>query len=221
MTREKASFLVSEKILRAQAPNIESQTWWLTRANMRGNEAYNTKANMQALNKVSKDPAAASKAYTKFWNEINSLDLACTKKELDLAKKEYSDVLAALAVAEREAPESSVIALFKQQDARDAAESEKRAAERAAAEPVARKPQSFRWPAAQHEDPLASHAAGMQQAQDSQKVEMRHERTTATQVTAGIRWEQGARTFEWPGAVVEAARSRAAEIGRASCRERV
>ena len=55
------------------------------------------KANMQAINKVSKDPAAAGKAYSKFWSEINQLDLACTKKELDLAKKEYQDVLAALA----------------------------------------------------------------------------------------------------------------------------
>ena len=31
-----------------------------------------------------------------FWTEVNQLDLACVKKALDLAKKEYSDVLAAL-----------------------------------------------------------------------------------------------------------------------------
>ena len=95
VTREKAAFDVSAKIIESQGKNIESKTWWLARDNLRG-QAYNMKANMQALNKVSKDPAAASKAYTKFWNEINSLDLACTKKELDLAKKEYADVLAAL-----------------------------------------------------------------------------------------------------------------------------
>ena len=29
-------------------------------------------------------------------SEINQLDLACTKKEFELAKKEYGDVLAAL-----------------------------------------------------------------------------------------------------------------------------
>ena len=95
VTREKSAFEVSAKIVKGQAGNIDSKTWWLVRDNLRG-QAYNMKANMQALNKVSKDPAAASKAYTKFWNEINSLDLACTKKELDLAKKEYADVLAAL-----------------------------------------------------------------------------------------------------------------------------
>ena len=96
VTREKAAFDVSAKIVESQGPNIESKTWWLARDNLRG-QAYNMKANMQAMNKVSKDPAASSKAYTKFWNEVNSLDLACTKKELDLAKKEYADVLAALA----------------------------------------------------------------------------------------------------------------------------
>lgn len=36
------------------------------------------------------------KAYAKFWKEVDSLDLACKKKELALAQKEYSDVLAAL-----------------------------------------------------------------------------------------------------------------------------
>merc|ERR1719230_456840 len=96
VTREKAAFDISAKIVSSQGPNIESKTWWLARDNLRG-QAYNMKANMQALNKVAKDPAASSKAYTKFWSEINALDLACTKKELDLAKKEYSDVLAALA----------------------------------------------------------------------------------------------------------------------------
>merc|ERR1719453_1314860 len=96
VTREKAAFDVTAKIIESQQANIDSKTWWLARDNLRG-QAYNMKANMQAINKVSKDPAASSKAYTKFWSEINALDLACTKKELDLAKKEYADVLAALA----------------------------------------------------------------------------------------------------------------------------
>jgi len=95
VTREKAAFSVSEKILKAQAPNIESQTWWLVRDNMRG-QAYNAKANMMALNKVSKDPKAAKRLYDKVWNEANQFDLALTKKEKDLAIKEYSDFLAAL-----------------------------------------------------------------------------------------------------------------------------
>jgi len=95
ITREKAAFEISEKIVRSQLPNIESKTWWLARDNFRG-QAYNMKANMKALNSLSADPAASAKAYSKFWSEVNALDLAMVKKELDLAKKEYSDVLAAL-----------------------------------------------------------------------------------------------------------------------------
>jgi len=97
VSREKAAFDVSAKIIRSQGGNIDSKTWWLVRDNMRG-QAYNMKANMLALNGVlpADKQASAKKAYSKFWTEINSLDLACVKKELDLAKKEYGDVLAAL-----------------------------------------------------------------------------------------------------------------------------
>ena len=95
ITREKAAFEISEKIVRSQGPNIESKTWWLARDNFRG-QAYNMKANMKVINTQSADPAASAKAYSKFWSEVNALDLAMVKKELDLAKKEYSDVLAAL-----------------------------------------------------------------------------------------------------------------------------
>jgi hypothetical protein len=97
VSREKAGLIVSTKIVRDQGKNIDSKTWWLVRDNFRG-QAYNMKANMLAINKVL-DPAAkatADKAYKKFWNEVDQLDLACTKKELDLAKKEYGDVLDAL-----------------------------------------------------------------------------------------------------------------------------
>ena len=41
-------------------------------------------------------PKDADAAYKKFWSEIDQLDLACKKKELALAQKEYGDVLAAL-----------------------------------------------------------------------------------------------------------------------------
>jgi len=61
-------------------------------------QAYTMKANMRAINAVL-DPAgkvAATKAYDKFWKEIDSLDLACRTKELALAQKEYQDVLDAL-----------------------------------------------------------------------------------------------------------------------------
>jgi len=95
VTRETAALEVSKKIVRSQLPNIESKTWWLVRDNFRG-QAYNMKANMRAIIKVQSDPAKAQKAYNTFWSEVNTLDLACVKKELDLAKKEYQDVLDAL-----------------------------------------------------------------------------------------------------------------------------
>jgi len=95
VTREKAAFDVSVKIVTSQGPNIESKTWWLVRDNLRG-QAYNMKANMLAINKQLTDKKAADAAYKKFWKEIDALDLACKKKELALAQKEYSDVLAAL-----------------------------------------------------------------------------------------------------------------------------
>jgi hypothetical protein len=107
VTREKAGLEVSKRIVRSQQKNIDSKTWWLVRDNLRG-QAYNMKANMLAIQNVM-EPAAkakATKAYSKFWSEINSLDLACVKKELALAQKEYMDVLDAL--TEYEATISSV-----------------------------------------------------------------------------------------------------------------
>ena len=68
------------------------------RDNFRG-QAYTMKANMLAMNAVISDPKAkkdATAAYKTFWKEVDSLDLACRKKELALAQKEYADVLDAL-----------------------------------------------------------------------------------------------------------------------------
>merc|ERR1719387_3516393 len=104
VTREKAAYDVSAKIIRAQGKNLDNKTWWLVRDNFRG-QAYNMKSNMLAINKVlePKAKASATRAYKKFWTEIEQLDLACVKKELDLAKKEYGDVLEALTQYEKEA----------------------------------------------------------------------------------------------------------------------
>ena len=101
VSREKAAYEVSKKIVSSQSANIDSKTWWLVRDNFRG-QAYNMKANMLAINNVlpAEKKPAADKAYKKFWSEVNQLDLACVKKELDLAQKEYGDVLAALTAYE-------------------------------------------------------------------------------------------------------------------------
>merc|ERR1719247_779819 len=80
VTREKAAYEVSAKIIRSQEKNIDSKTWWLVRDNMRG-QAYNMKANMKAMYSVLEGDkkVTAKKAYDKFWTEINQLDLACVK----------------------------------------------------------------------------------------------------------------------------------------------
>jgi hypothetical protein len=95
--REKKAFQVSKNIVNSQQKNVDSKTWWLVRDNLRG-QAYNMKANMKAINAAlpAEKKGAAVKAYDTFWKEINSLDLACVKKELDLAQKEYADVKEAL-----------------------------------------------------------------------------------------------------------------------------
>jgi len=101
VTREKKAFEVSKNIVNTQGPNIESKTWWLVRDNLRG-QAYNMKANMQAINEVlpADKKKDATKAYKKFWAEVDQLDLALTKKEPELARKEYEDVKAALVAYE-------------------------------------------------------------------------------------------------------------------------
>jgi hypothetical protein len=98
VSREKAAFKISADIVSNQQKNVDSKTWWLVRDNLRG-QAYNMKANMLAINKqLPKDKqAGAAKAYATLWKEVDALDLACKKKELALAQKEYGDVLAALA----------------------------------------------------------------------------------------------------------------------------
>jgi len=98
VTREKAAYAISSKIVSEQGPNIDSKTWWLVRDNLRG-QAYNMKANMRAITSQlssAEAKAASTKAYNTFWKKIDALDLACKKKELALAQKEYADVLAAL-----------------------------------------------------------------------------------------------------------------------------
>jgi len=96
VAREKAAFKVSADIINSQGKNVDSKTWWLVRDNLRG-QAYEMKNNMRTINsQLGPKKAAADDAYAKFWKEIDSLDLACQKKELALAQKEYQDVLAAL-----------------------------------------------------------------------------------------------------------------------------
>lgn len=97
VTREKDSFLESSRRIKTLKEKVDSKVWWFVRDELRI-QAYNMRGSMIAMNKVNKDKAACEKAYKKFWSEVESLDLACKKKELALAQKEYADVLAALDV---------------------------------------------------------------------------------------------------------------------------
>merc|ERR1719498_2267491 len=97
VTREKASFIESSKRISSLQPKLDSKTWWFVRDELRI-QAYTMRGSMLALNKVvpSDKKVEATKAYKKYWSEIESFDLACAKKEPALAAKEYGDVLAAL-----------------------------------------------------------------------------------------------------------------------------
>ena len=79
--------------------DIDSKTWWRIRDQLRGTDVYSLRSSMLAINGVlptEKKPDAA-KAYKKVFVEMESLDLACKKKEQALATKENNDLLAALA----------------------------------------------------------------------------------------------------------------------------
>jgi len=93
--REKGLFLEGVRRIKTLGPKIEAKTWWFVRDELRV-QVYSMRSSMLAMNKVNKDPVAAGKAYKKVWSEIESFDLACQKKELALATKEYDDVLVAL-----------------------------------------------------------------------------------------------------------------------------
>ena len=95
VAREKAAFLESSRRIQALTPKLQSKTWWFIQSELR-DQAYAMRSSMKALNKALPDNTAATKAYAKFWKEVEQFDLACTKKDIDLANKEYTDVLDAL-----------------------------------------------------------------------------------------------------------------------------
>merc|ERR1719198_359650 len=97
VTREKAAFVESSKRISSLQPKIDSKTWWFVRDELRI-QAYVMRSSMLAMNKVMSPEAkaVATKAYKKYWSEVEAFDLACAKKEPALANKEYGDVLAAL-----------------------------------------------------------------------------------------------------------------------------
>ena len=95
VTREKAAFTESVKRISGLGPKIESKTWWFVRDELRI-QAYTMRSSMLAMNAVNSDKKACESAYKTFWKEVESLDLACKKKEPALAAKEFGDVLAAM-----------------------------------------------------------------------------------------------------------------------------
>jgi hypothetical protein len=97
VAREKASFQESSKRITGLQAKIDSKTWWYCRDELRL-QAYNMRGSMKALNGVLSpdEKVKAEKAYKKYWDEVNSFDLACVKKEPALAQKEFDDLVAAL-----------------------------------------------------------------------------------------------------------------------------
>merc|ERR1712100_184882 len=98
VTREKAVYDKTTKLVAGLQKDIDSKTWWKVRDQLRGTDVYSMRSSMLALNNVLPDDkkAGAKKAYTKYWQEVEALDLACVKKEQALATKKNADMLAAL-----------------------------------------------------------------------------------------------------------------------------
>lgn len=92
--REKRIFQASADKIKSLGPSVEKKVWWLVRDELRV-QASEMRSSMLVLNKNSNSDGV-DKAYKVFWKEIESLDLACKKKEPALASKEFQDVLAAL-----------------------------------------------------------------------------------------------------------------------------
>jgi hypothetical protein len=98
VTREKAVYDKTTKLVAGLQKDIDSKTWWKVRDQLRGTDVYSLRSSMLAINNAlpAEKQAAAKKAYSKVFVEMESLDLACAKKEQALATKEYSDFLEAL-----------------------------------------------------------------------------------------------------------------------------
>lgn len=98
VSREKKVFEKSAKLMGSLQPDIDSKTWWKVRDQLRGTDVYSMRGAMLSINNVlpadKKD--GATKAYKKYWQEVEAFDLACTKKEQALATKKNGDMLAAL-----------------------------------------------------------------------------------------------------------------------------
>ena len=98
ITREKAAYEKSAKLLSALQADIDTKTWWKVRDQLRGTNVYSMRSSMLSINNVlpEEKKGAAAKAYKKFWQEVEALDLACVKKEQALATKKNADLIAAL-----------------------------------------------------------------------------------------------------------------------------
>ena len=98
VAREKEVFAKTSKLMSSLQGDIDTKTWWKVRDQLRGTNVYSMRSTMLALNNVlpEEKKAGAAKAYTKFWKEVEALDLACLKKEQALATKKNADMVAAL-----------------------------------------------------------------------------------------------------------------------------
>lgn len=98
VTREKKVFEKTSKLMSSLQSDIDSKTWWKVRDQLRGTDVYSMRSSMLSINGALPDDkkAAAAKAYKKYWQEVEALDLACVKKEQALATKKNADMVEAL-----------------------------------------------------------------------------------------------------------------------------
>merc|ERR1711937_473459 len=72
VTREKAVYDKTTKLIGSLQKEIDSKTWWKVRDQLRGTDVYSLRSSMLAINAVlpADKKAAATKAYTKYWKEV-------------------------------------------------------------------------------------------------------------------------------------------------------
>jgi hypothetical protein len=110
--RAKAAFDKSEKAIRADLKTIENaradgSNWWLAKVDVDG-PANQIKADMVALNKVSKNPAASKAKQDEFFAKVDEFNKACDKKDKPAAETAWAQAVEALDEYRAEATGESV-----------------------------------------------------------------------------------------------------------------
>merc|ERR1712151_1174319 len=97
IARKKRKLAERFDVLLSQDSNLDNKIWWIVRDNVRGNDLYTMRKDMNALAAEAADSKAAKKATATVFTELATFDVALRNKNLAESKKEYADLKAAVA----------------------------------------------------------------------------------------------------------------------------